>query len=89
MWCPLEGFESGGVGVFGVLGGLIVGDDDFACLEVDVRDGGAVARVTESDDLMFNLATVLDVMLVFGLVYLMVGVLWLIFAAYYQTKSEF
>ena len=37
---------------------------------------------------MFNIATVLDVMLVFGLLYLIVGGLWLIFAAYYQTKSE-
>ena len=37
---------------------------------------------------MYDLAAVLDVMLVFGLVYLMVGGLWLVFAVYYQTKSE-
>ena len=38
----LEGFESGGVDVFGVLGGLVVGDDGFACFEVNVRDCGSV-----------------------------------------------
>ena len=37
---------------------------------------------------MFNQATILDVMLFFGLIYLMVGGLWLIIAALYQSKSE-
>ena len=38
----LECLESGGVDVFGGFGGLVVGDDGFACFEVDVSDGGAV-----------------------------------------------
>jgi len=37
---------------------------------------------------MFNLATVLDMMLVFGLVFLAAGVLWLIFAVIYQTMPD-
>ena len=37
---------------------------------------------------MFNLATFIDVILFFGLAFLMVGVLWIVFATYYQTKSE-
>ena len=37
---------------------------------------------------MFNLALVVDVLLVFGLVFLTVGVLWLIFAVLYQTKPD-
>jgi hypothetical protein len=34
--------ESGGVDVFGGFGGLVVGDDGFACFEVNVRNSGAV-----------------------------------------------
>ena len=34
--------ESDGVGVIGGFGGLVVGDDGFTGLEVDVRDCGAV-----------------------------------------------
>jgi len=37
---------------------------------------------------MFNLTTFIDVILAFGLFFLTVGVLWLIFATWYQTKSE-
>ena len=37
---------------------------------------------------MFNLATFVNVILAFGMFVWMVGVLWLIFAVLYQTRSE-
>ena len=37
---------------------------------------------------MFDLATVIDVITAFGVIYLLVGGLWLVFAIYYQSGSE-
>jgi len=55
---------------------------------IDARAQKYIYLKLNIKNLIFDLATVIDMLTVFGVIYLIVGGLWLVLAIYYQSGLE-